>query len=213
MCVYVFILYKPDKYIFVYLPFYLDSNLEKPLTSMVDIQYLYDKMDRNNILLSYKGDVTSELLTSILDIVESKMDNMQESPQLRKKVYIVLVELLQNLYHHMDDPSLEPTEKMADKAIFLIGKEDNLYKVITGNYIKNDTVPLLKKKMDEINALSPEQVKEQYKRILSNGQMSDKGGGGLGMIDIARRTGKPLLYDFVPINDNFSFFTLNVVIE
>jgi hypothetical protein len=67
--------------------------------------------------------------------------------------------------------------------------------------------------MDEINALSPEEVKEQYKKILSNGQMSDKGGGGLGMIDIARRTGKPLLYDFVPVNDNFSFFSLNVVIE
>lgn len=179
----------------------------------MDIQYLYDKMDKNNILLSYKGDVTSELLTSILDIIESKMDNMQEKPQLRKKVYIVLVELLQNLYHHMHDPSSESNTKLTDKAIFLIGKEQNLYKVITGNYIKNDTVPMLKKKMDEINALSPEEVKEQYKRILSNGQMSDKGGGGLGMIDIARRTGKPLLYDFVPINNSFSFFTLNVVIE
>jgi hypothetical protein len=181
----------------------------------MDIQYFYDKMDRNNILLSYKGDITSELLTSILDIIESKMDDMQEKPQLRKKVYIVLVELLQNLYHHMDTPTVEENgnEEITNKAIFLIGKEQNHYKVITGNYIKNNTVPVLKKKMDEINALSPEEVKEQYKKILSNGQMSDKGGGGLGMIDIARRTGKPLLYDFVPVNDNFSFFSLNVVIE
>lgn len=179
----------------------------------MDIHYFYDKMDRNNILLSYKGDITSELLTSILDIIESKMDDLQEKPQLRKKVYIVLVELLQNLYHHMDDPSLESNTEVTHKAIFLIGKEANHYKVITGNYIKNDTVQVLKSKMDEINALSPEGVKEYYKKVLSNGQMSDKGGGGLGMIDIARRTGKPLIYDFVPVDDNFSFFTLNVVIE
>jgi hypothetical protein len=179
----------------------------------MDIHDFYDKMDRNNILLSFKGDITAELLTSILQIIESKMDNMQEEPKLRKKVYIVLVELLQNLYHHMDDPSLEANAEMARTAIFMIGKENNHYNVITGNYIKNDRVPNLKKKMDEINSLTPEEVKEHYKRTLNNGQMSEKGGGGLGMIDIARRTGKPLFYDFVPINDNFSFFTLNVVIE
>lgn len=179
----------------------------------MDIHDFYDKMDRNNILLSFKGDITAELLTSILQIIESKMDNMQEEPKLRKKVYIVLVELLQNLYHHMDDPSLESAADMARTAIFMIGKEENHYNIITGNYIKNDRVAGLKQKMDEINSLSPEEVKEHYKKTLNNGQMSDKGGGGLGMIDIARRTGKPLFYDFVPINDNFSFFTLNVVIE
>ncbi len=181
----------------------------------MDIHDFYDKMDRDNILLSFKGDITAELLTSILQIIESKMDNMQEEPKMKKKVYIVLVELLQNLYHHMDDPSLETgnTADASRTAIFMIGKEQNHYNVITGNYIKNDKVTGLKKKMDEINALPPEQLKEHYKKILNNGQMSDKGGGGLGMVDIARRTGKPLFYQFTPINDNFSFFTLNIVIE
>jgi hypothetical protein len=179
----------------------------------MDIHDFYDKMDRNNILLSFKGDITAELLTSILQIIESKMDNMQEEPKLKKKVYIVLVELLQNLYHHMDDPSLADNEDISRTAIFMIGKENNHYNVITGNYIKNDRVGGLKKKMDEINALPPEELKEYYKRVLNNGQISEKGGGGLGMIDIARRTGKPLFYEFMPINNNFSFFTLNIVIE
>lgn len=181
----------------------------------MDIHDFYDKMDRNNILLSFKGDITAELLTSILQIIESKMDNMQEEPKLKKKVYIVLVELLQNLYHHMDDPSLneEDVADVARTAIFMIGKENSHYNVITGNYIKNDRVTGLKKKMDEINSLPPEELKEHYKKVLNNGQMSDKGGGGLGMIDIARRTGKPLFYEFIPINNNFSFFTLNIVIE
>ena len=72
-------------------------------TIMVDAFNIYDKMEKNNILLSFKGDVTSELLTSILQIMENKMDNMQEEPKMKKKVYNVLVECLQNLYHHMDD--------------------------------------------------------------------------------------------------------------
>lgn len=181
----------------------------------MDIHDFYDKMDRDNILLSFKGDITAELLTSILQIIESKMDNMQEEPKMKKKVYIVLVELLQNLYHHMDDPSLQAgsSSEASRTAIFMIGKEQNHYNVITGNYIKNDKVTGLKKKMDEINSLPPEELKEHYKKILNNGQMSDKGGGGLGMVDIARRTGKPLYYEFTPINDGYSFFTLNIVIE
>lgn len=180
----------------------------------MDIHDFYDKMDRNNILLSFKGDITAELLTSILQIIESKMENMQEEPKLKKKVYIVLVELLQNLYHHMDDPSLKEGEgEVTRTAIFMIGKENNHYNVITGNYIKNDRVGGLKKKMDEINSLPPEELKEHYKKVLNNGQISDKGGGGLGMIDIARRTGKPLFYEFMPVSNNFSFFTLNIVIE
>ncbi|MGL4596277.1 MAG: DUF6272 family protein, partial [Bacteroidia bacterium] len=94
---------------------------------MVDIYDFYDKMERNNIMLSFKGDVTSELLTSILQIMESKLDNLQEEPKVKKKVYNVLVECLQNLYHHMDE--IPMGDRIADtesarSAIFMIGKID-----------------------------------------------------------------------------------------
>ena len=72
---------------------------------MLDIYDFYDKMERNNIMLSFKGDITSELLTSILSIMESKLENLQEEPKIKKKVYNVLVECLQNLYHHIDRKS------------------------------------------------------------------------------------------------------------
>lgn len=52
---------------------------------MIDAFNIYDNMDRNNILLSFKGDITSELLTSILQIMENKMDNMQEEPKTKKR--------------------------------------------------------------------------------------------------------------------------------
>jgi hypothetical protein len=60
----------------------------------VDVFDIYDKMERNNILLSFKGEITSDLLTSILQIMENKMDNMQEEPKMKKKVYNVLKRLL-----------------------------------------------------------------------------------------------------------------------
>ena len=179
---------------------------------MLDIYDFYDKMERNNIMLSFKGDITSELLTSVLQIMESKLDNLQEEPKIKKKVYNVLVECLQNLYHHLDEVSADQNDKVRS-AIFMIGKIDNQYNIITGNYIKNTNIEGLKKRLDDINLLTKEELKEYYKLVLSNGEMSSKGGGGLGMIDIARKTGQKLNFNFSPVDDKYSFFSLNIKIS
>jgi hypothetical protein len=180
---------------------------------MLDIYDFYDKMERNKIMLSFKGDITSELLTSILQIMETKLDNLQEEPKIKKKVYNVLVECLQNLYHHMDDlPPDEESSKLARSAIFMIGKTAGEYSIITGNYIRTQQVDKLKTKLDKINAMSKEELKEFYKEILNNEEFSLKGGGGLGMIDIARKSGQKLNYTFLPVDNNYSFFSLNIKI-
>ena len=53
----------------------------------LDIYEFYDSMEKSNILLSFKGEVTSDLLTSILQIMESKMDNFEEKSKTKKRVY------------------------------------------------------------------------------------------------------------------------------
>lgn len=180
----------------------------------MDVFDIYDKMERNNILLSFKGEITSDLLTSILQIMENKMDNMQEEPKMKKKVYNVLVECLQNLYHHLDEISeVDLESEKIRSAIFTIGKIDNKYSIITGNYILNENINGLKNRLDEVNSLSKEELKEYYKKVLNNGEMSLKGGGGLGMIDIARKTGEKLEYNFLEIDNKVSFFTLNIKVS
>ena len=166
-------------------------------------------MERNNILLSFKGEITSELLTSILQIMENKMDNMNEEPKIKKKVYNVLVECLQNLYHHLDEIA-EPDNDKIRSAIFTIGKIEDKYSIVTGNYILNENILGLKSRLDEVNSLNKDQLKDYYKKVLNNGEMSLKGGGGLGMIDIARKTGEKLEYNFLEIDNKVSFFTLNI---
>ena len=61
--------------------------------------------------------------------------------------------------------------------------------------------------------MSKEELKEYYKAVLNNGEMSLKGGGGLGMIDIARKTGEKLNFSFSPVDDTYSFFSLNIKIS
>ncbi|MCL4857405.1 MAG: SiaB family protein kinase, partial [Flavobacteriales bacterium] len=135
---------------------------------------------------------------------------LDEPPKIKKKVYNILVECLQNLYHHIDeDDALTAANEKT--ALFMIRKnDDGEYSIMTGNYIANENIHILKARLDKINSMDKEELKDYYKEVLNNGEMSAKGAGGLGMIDIARKSGKKLDYDFAKIDDKFSFFSLIV---
>lgn len=182
------------------------------MSDQFEIYDLYDQMERKNIMLSFKGDLTPELLNSILNVVEEKLSRFDEQPQVRKKVFNVLVELLQNLYHHKDiSPIFNQEKNAADSSVMImIARNATGYSIITGNFIQNQNVDGLKKRLEDINGMSRAELKELYKSVLNNGEVSEKGGSGLGMIDIARKAGNKLDFGFIPFDENNSFFSLNV---
>ncbi|HPR72825.1 MAG TPA: SiaB family protein kinase [Bacteroidales bacterium] len=175
--------------------------------------YLPDQSN-NNVILFYKGNVDSDVINQILDKVEDKMIKVNDQSKLRKKVYNVLVETLQNLYHHVDKVPEDFEDQMSDKfGILLVTKTDNGYKITTGNFVKSINVDKLEEKINKINKSSHEEIKELYKFILNHQRISAKGGGGLGLVDIARKTGNKLQYSFKEYDDLYSFFFLDVLVD
>jgi len=169
-------------------------------------------MERKNIMLSFKGELTADLLTSILQIVENKLDRFGESAKVKKRMFNILVECLQNLHHHLDSPP-EGSSDDTPSVVVMIAKNVTGYSVLTGNFVLENNADMLKRRLEEINAMSKEEVKALYKSVLADGKMSDKGGGGLGMIDIARKSGEKLEFGFVPIGNGSSFFSLSVKVK
>jgi hypothetical protein len=191
-----------------------DFTRPKPLdlTAIQEIFDLYDSMERKNIMLSFKGDMSSDLLTSILQVVENKLDRFGESARVKKRIFNILVECLQNLHHHIDTPP-QGTDKDTPSVIVMVAKNVTGYSVITGNFILDGNADVLRGRLEEINSMERQEVKALYKSVLADGKMSEKGGGGLGMIDIARKSGEKLDYGFIPFGDGSSFFSLNVKVN
>jgi len=178
------------------------------------MKYVYDlhnTMLNHNLILVYEGEFTQEITKSVLSMAERNMDSLGEESSIKRKVFNVMVECLQNIVKHGDDVEEEIVGK--NKAIFIIGKNDNLYEITSGNPVKNETADKLKNKIDEINSLDKEGLKNLYKEIIKNNKLSDKGGAGLGFVDMARKSGRPLEYEFHPIDDHSSFFSLKTTIE
>jgi hypothetical protein len=175
--------------------------------------YFSEKPD-GNIILFYKGNVDSDVINHVLDTVEDKMETMNEQSRLRKKVYNVLVESLQNLYHHVDKVPADFEDQSAERfGMLVVKKVGNGYKIITGNFVHIDNVEKLEEKIKRINRSSHDEIKELYKFILNHQRISAKGGGGLGLVDIARKTGNTLDYSFRNYNDKYSFFYLDILVN
>ena len=186
-------------------------SIARPVGNIFEI---YKQLEERNVIISFKGVMTSEILTTILQIMESRMDKLEERPKIRKKVFNVLVECLQNLYHHIDDDiDDKSTPQNKRNCLFILARENAAYIITTGNYIKPEDSPILEEKLDTINGMTRDELKSYYKQVLNEGTMSDKGTAGLGMIDIARKSGKKLEYDLTPINENLTFFCLSVRIQ
>ncbi|HKK42404.1 MAG TPA: SiaB family protein kinase [Bacteroidales bacterium] len=174
--------------------------------------YFSDLSDRD-VILFYKGNVDSDVINQILDSVEEKMVAISEQPKLRKRVYNVLVESLQNLYHHVDRVPEDFEDQTSEKfGLLLVKKVSGGYKITTGNFINTANIEKLEEKIKRINRSSHEEIKELYKFILNHQRISAKGGGGLGLVDIVRKTGNKLVYEFKQYSDKYSFFYLNILV-
>jgi hypothetical protein len=171
-------------------------------------------LSKGNTILYFKGNFESDKINEILDIVEERMVKGNEPSKLRKKIYNVLVESLQNLYHHVDKVPEDFEYQGSDKfGMLAINKIDKGYRIFTANFIRNENISNLEEKINRINWSSHEEISELYKFILNHQRISSKGGGGLGLVDIARKTGNKLEYSFKKYNDQYSFFNLNILVK
>ena len=173
------------------------------------IEQAYGLMSDQQILLAYLGEVTPDLINAILKGVKNDNVAFQEEEILtKKKVYNIIVESLENIARHSD-----VVEKGQHLSLFLLGKQDRNYFVISGNYIYNDQVENLKNMIDHVNALDKNDIKKVYRNILAEGKFSVKGGAGLGIIDMAIKSGNKLEYTFIPVEDKISFYILKTQIN
>lgn len=179
-----------------------------------DIESYLSELKNGDVILYYKGNISSDVINHVLDSVEDKMVQTNENARLRKKVYNVLVESLQNLYHHVDRVPGDFEDQTSEKyGLLFIKKTEEGYKIVTGNFIRAENIEKLEEKIKRINRSSQEEIKELYKFILNHQRITNKGGGGLGLVDIARKTGNKLDYHFKEYDKDHSFFYLNILVN
>ena len=134
----------------------------------------------------------------------------KKEDSVRRKVFHVMVECLENINKHSD--GFEDDGKRIGNGICMVGEKAEYYYVITGNKIESSKVEGLKERLTHLNTLNKDELSELHKKQMVEGKLSAKGGAGLGFIDMLRKTGQKLVFDFVKIDNNFHFFIFKVTV-
>lgn len=181
---------------------------EKDKKDSLEFVYnFYLKMKESNVTLAYEGEITHQITKAFTALTESNMATEEDYNSVQRKVFHVMVECLQNISKHAEPFGNMPPSKDG-RGIFMVSRDEDVYNITTGNVINDDKIEELAEMLENINSLDKIGLKQLYKQQIREGRLSPKGGAGLGFIDIVRKTGEKLVFDFLPINENQSFFIL-----
>jgi len=166
-----------------------------------------DKMMKERLMFVYRGVVTNENSVPLLMLLEKEMENSEFGFVGRKRLFMFVLESLQNVTRHSNK------SQYADMSLVVYSKTGNGYTVTTGNVLPTSKIKDLKGKLDEINNLESKDIRNVYRQMLSASELSNKGGAGLGLIEMAKKTGNKLDYDFVPLDDEYSYYILSKTVD
>lgn len=170
---------------------------------------LFSRVQQQDFEYVYRGFFTHNITKKILSLADLNIQKSVQQSTIQKRIYYIMVEGIQNISRHQDEANESNDEY---PGIFSIQKQEDRYYITTGNLVLNEKIVDLKERIAHINSLDPEDLKKLHKEILKSGAISDKGGAGLGLIEMAQKSGNKLIASYELINDKFSYFYLQTQI-
>jgi hypothetical protein len=168
----------------------------------------YKLTKEKNILLSFKGALSQEILVEMGNLIKSHLSMSKKI----KKIFAVFVELSQNIMHYSDEKEYV-SDISVGVGIILFIESDDTYIVLSGNLINNDKVESLRTRIENLKNLTQDELKNLYNEQIRNSRESESKGAGLGFIEICRKSDSNVNCEFFPYDDNNSFFTFVVNIS
>ncbi len=157
------------------------------------------------IIVSYHGQMDQDRVSMLSYTAEHQLDTEGARRGTIKKIFNILIELLQNVLLHSSSPDGKP-------FYFVLAKNMEDYVAICANVVSNDSAKKIKETLDQIKKMNEKQLKAHYMDVLSNDQYSSKGGAGLGLITVVLKCNNNFTFNCIPLDDSVSLFELTALI-
>jgi len=170
-------------------------------------------MKSYDVVINHKGNVNLDIIDDILHHLKVFLQSRVNDKVIIKRVYSLSVECLDNILKHSDLDDEQHTLVQSYPARFIVEKIAESFLIHTGNIILNNNIDVVTQRIEKLNSLQKEEITSLYKESLSNAEISEKGGAGLGLIVMAKTTGQKIKYDFEKINNKFSYFAMQLNVK
>ena len=160
----------------------------------------------DSTIISYNGPFDAQVLSIIAENIEYSLSN---NPRVSKKLFKVFIELAQNISYYSSEKQQNDEGKLFGVGILMLREFDDHYSFSTGNMILKEEILPVVQKCETINILDRQKLR-QYKRKLRSMPSGTRGGGNIGLVQVALTVDHPLEFSVLPVNNDNSFFIVNV---
>jgi hypothetical protein len=181
------------------------------------------QIQAHKLMLVYSGIMSEGILFSLGEALRRKLEQDDTDRNLTRRVFSVFVEQVQNIIRYSGDAEGSAGTAAGDagagagagalrSGIVTVGKDGGRFFVICANMIDSAKAPRLRSRLEELAALSPEELKVLYRRKLKEEPEAESQGATLGLIEIARRASSPIEFDFFEVDAQTTFYCIRVFI-
>jgi len=154
----------------------------------------------DKICLFYHGDFDDAFMEEIIFLSDNDV-----SRKSRRRMAFLMAESFQNVVRHGNANLLSTSS-----SLFGVRRLDPFIHVFSTNAVDSETRNTLEKKFSQLSGLDQTELKTLYRESLSVTKLSAKGGAGLGLIEMARKSKSPLQYSFGPLTSDTCSFNLQI---
>jgi hypothetical protein len=142
---------------------------------------------------SYEGVCDNEFLIAFTEFLSGSFAQIM-TPHEFKVVLFCSNELLQNMGFYSADRDPSGEEYAAGKGKFLLAGNESEITLTSENCVTPEQLQKISAKLDYYNSLNTEDLKTLYKQKLKDESPDDSKGGGIGFLEIIRKSKNPLTY-------------------
>lgn len=187
------------------------SDFQKPSLLQEMRNHLQEKPANSGgsgAILGYTGILNDDVTTALLTLGESAVQSTGHPSKITRRVVSVLIETLQNVtrHGHIDESGeIQVSLSIEDTPLG--------FQITCGNWVDFEMAAELRERLSAVNGLSHQELRRQYVETLAEGEMSMRGGAGLGLLSIAKKSQGPLNYEFSENGTELFLFTLGVIVK
>jgi len=172
---------------------------------------LYQEYSNESVTLTYLGVFSNQITRMLVDLSENFLSKKRDLGKgITHKASFLLIESFQNVIKHGLLEYKPDYELQYNKEFFQIKILVDRIIFSSANVIKEEQAKNLNDKISQINALDKEDLRNLRNEILANGELLEKGGAGIGLIEMVIKTGLPLLYKIKKLKTGFSLLFLSI---
>lgn len=157
--------------------------------------------------------LTFEGIGILLNELKNRKEAFDIHPVLYKKLLTLMIEVLENVLKYSDNFE-DFTDNSPDYLPeFELKLGNNGFILVSRNPVRNEDRKLISDRIEKINTSGEKELKKIYRETITNGMFTEKGGAGLGFIEMARITSHDLEFAFHPATAGYSIFELIINIS